>query len=642
MSTRRVLLSAAVLLLVCGAGAAVYYRRFPERLPDALRERGPMATTFRPQDGPTTKRPSLWLLSIGVSEYEDSRLDLAYADDDARAIAAALEEQAGGKIYREVHARLLVNESVTRESILGGMSTFLGRAGPNDVVALFLAGHGVQDGTTGTYYFMPHSATPETLLTAGLRMSDFNELVVMLRQNVRRVVLMLDTCHAGALRFDTRAVRSASDLAAKISKGEGLYLLAAAKPGESSRENPALGQGVFTHALLGGLSGLADTDADLFVSLSELFGHVADRVPRLTDGQQHPYQEISGTDLVFAALHDKEERQAAATDDDEAPVREKEEFELLPNRIAVLQFRNERKDDPENEWIRNALQTAFTTELNKVEGLEVYSPEYLDEVAGGRSKFQAAKSLGASRVVTGSYAIFGGQIRLDARVVDVGTGLQESAESVQGEFNDFLNLEKKIALSTLDRLQIEVSEAERAAIAAKNESEDADAAIDALKLILQGEGRAKKSGGGGAESASPARDEPPDSSSLLRWPFAAGVAHAVEKTPEEEIRSILELYRRALQDRDIEAVRKLWGELTATQREGLEQYFANARNLQVEFKSIKIRRLDAERFAVSYVRHDTFNDSKSGKSVSLEIQLENAVERQDGGWRVTLLGGEGD
>ena len=64
-------------------------------------------------------KPDLYVLSIGVSEYEDKGygLDLDYAHVDAAAISDAFESQRGG-LYRNVHKRLLTNSEENRKNVL--------------------------------------------------------------------------------------------------------------------------------------------------------------------------------------------------------------------------------------------------------------------------------------------------------------------------------------------------------------------------------------------------------------------------------------------------------------------------------------------------------------------------------------------
>src|SRR5512139_2865349 len=55
-----------------------------------------------PVDGPT-----LWVLAVGVSRYQDPRLNLAFAERDARAVAKVLRDQEKGQLYSAIRTRVL-------------------------------------------------------------------------------------------------------------------------------------------------------------------------------------------------------------------------------------------------------------------------------------------------------------------------------------------------------------------------------------------------------------------------------------------------------------------------------------------------------------------------------------------------------
>ncbi len=262
----------------------------------SLRENAPLTPIVK---------PVLWGLSIGVSRYSSSAVDLQYADKDALSLAQFLKKQEG-KLFSEVHFETLVNEGVTRKSIIEGISTHLGRAAPDDLVFIFLAGHGIKHRQSGSYYFVPYDADFKSILSKGLRMSDFEEAVTILRKNVNKVVIAMDTCHSGALQAGVRSGDSGENLAEVLKEASGLFILAASKGGEESLENCDFklhekdsGHGAFTYALLQGMSGEANYDGNDYISLNELFVYVAKQVPRLTDGRQHPYFRSEGTDMPF-------------------------------------------------------------------------------------------------------------------------------------------------------------------------------------------------------------------------------------------------------------------------------------------------------------------------------------------------------
>jgi uncharacterized caspase-like protein/ketosteroid isomerase-like protein len=574
---------------------------------------------------------SLWVLAIGVSRYQDPNFSLQFAAADAQSIEAALQRQAGSRLYSQVKSLVLTDDQVTRESVLDNMERFLGQAGPNDVALIFMAGHGVQDLTTGSYYFLPHPATPANLLTAGLRMTDFDEVVRVLRRNVRGIVVMLDTCHAGSLRLAARGLVSADDLASRLSAGEGFFLLAATKPGEESKEKPDLRHGVFTYAMLEGLQGPADVDNDGVVTVSELFAYVARRVPRLTDEQQHPYSKMEGTDLVFATVP----RGRAV----ESPPVAIAENEAVPrpsapaaNMVGVMEF-NDLRADPQHEWIGKALRVAFNTELSKVKALHVYSPELIDRVARARASdnLSIAQQLGIGKFLTGSFHVVGNTIRIDARIIDADTGVQEESDSVEGDQSAFFELQKKLVISMLRRLRVELSPEEGKSIQGETNTD-----VDAYRLLLETEGVVGEPARQSPPTPTPAGPQSRAADPVFK--FAAllsrpAYAEEPDAAVDAEVREVLEEYRGALQQKDLDRLAALYVTFSPRQREALREYLQNAAGLIVELSDVTVAP-HSDGVAVSYTRRDRFIDTVSGKPQRLEVRLTKILVRDNGQWKM--------
>jgi len=257
--------------------------------------------------GPAAK-PVLWGLAIGVSKYSSTAINLKYADKDALALEKFFNAQSG-KSFSEVHFKTLTNDQVSRDTIIESITQHLGKAAPEDVIFLFVAGHGIKHRQSGSYYFMPADADFDTVLSKGLRMSDFEESIKILSQNVNKIIVAMDTCHSGALEVGMRGGGESEDLAAAMNAASGLYILSASKAGEVSMESDAFklksgsaGHGAFTFTMVEALQGKADYDKDNNVSLNEVFQFVSRQVPRLTNGQQHPYFRMQGTDLPLVSL----------------------------------------------------------------------------------------------------------------------------------------------------------------------------------------------------------------------------------------------------------------------------------------------------------------------------------------------------
>jgi len=576
----------------------------------------------------------LWLLSIGVSHYKQSDFNLQYADVDARAVATALQRQGDGPLYAEAKTLVLTNEEVTRESILDSLGRFLAPAGANDVVAIFVAGHGVQDRASGSYYFLPFPATAENLVTTGLRMSDFDEMIRVVRRRVRGVVVMFDTCHAGALQFAPPNLLPMDEPAARLSIGEGFFLLAATKPGESSQEQSDLGHGAFTYALLDGLRGAADADKDGVLSVSDLFNYVARAVPQLTAGAQHPYDKMEGTDLPFAAVKPAGDLvEAADTLPTVARMETTGSVKPVPNTIGVVEFHNVR-NDPEHDWVGQALRLAFNTELSKVRALHVYAPELIDRTAKARGTDQlfTAQQLGIDRLITGSFSVVGATILIDARIVNATSGLQEGSDSVKGDLTDFFDLQKKLVLSILRRLRVKLSAAEGSSIQNQTNTD-----VDAYRLLLETEEAIEA-------SPAPQRGTPTMSGTLVqpesrredhRWWSPIGTAYAAEteSAAEIEVRQLLEEYRRALEHKDLDRLATLYVSFSEQRRDALRAYLDNAADFAVELVDVTVSSHGTD-MAVSFTRRDRFIDRASGKPVRLEVRLTRIVVREDGTWKI--------
>ncbi len=266
--------------------------------------------------------PDLYLLTIGVSDYEKSELDLKYADKDARDITQFFSENHSR--FRDVHTLSLLNVDATRKAILDARK-FLEKAGPDDRVVVFFAGHGFLD-SRDNYYFGTTDIDPYAPERSGLSYPELISLVDGLSSRYK--LLMLDTCHSGevaplstdnlgmvaanvnargfnvtrqdrspAFEFSLEALQNRfSDLR----DATGATVLSAAGGREYALEDEQWNNGVFTASVLKGLQGSsADSDGDGSVSTNELRGFVYAEVQRLTNGQQKPTARKINMELDF-------------------------------------------------------------------------------------------------------------------------------------------------------------------------------------------------------------------------------------------------------------------------------------------------------------------------------------------------------
>jgi WD40 repeat protein len=250
---------------------------------------------------------NLYVLAVGVNVFSKlpASLNLAFAAQDAEAMAAALQQRGAGR-YDRAFVKVLSDDSAdkpTREAILSALQ-FVQQSGPQDTVVLFLASHGITD-KAGNYYFVPSDAERRDIVAAqrgekSATLVSWTAFFEALRGAAGRRLLIVDTCHAGNAEgsFDAHSLmkRSAASL---------FPLIVASKGEEKSQEYAPGKHGLFTYALMNALAPAADADGDLFVSLKEAFNFAMPLVDSLRDksvGGQTPQMVLPRVLADFALV----------------------------------------------------------------------------------------------------------------------------------------------------------------------------------------------------------------------------------------------------------------------------------------------------------------------------------------------------
>jgi uncharacterized caspase-like protein len=244
---------------------------------------------------------TLWVFAVGVSHYRNSTIDLQFADNDAQTLAATLADRGKG-LFKEVKVNVLVNDQVTRQSILDGIKSFFAPAQSGDTGVIALMGHGVI--LNGVSYFVPYPADGTNLATEGLPLSDFEAAVRGVNLKLQKLVLMLDTCHADAFSPRARGLNAPQPSNAGA-RGISLvnevsdtlpdtFVLGSSEGDESSWEDASYrlpdekeGHGAFTYALLRGIDGDAPAYNGVFY-VEELSAYVSHETVEVTHGRQTP------------------------------------------------------------------------------------------------------------------------------------------------------------------------------------------------------------------------------------------------------------------------------------------------------------------------------------------------------------------
>jgi WD40 repeat protein len=222
----------------------------------------------------TEKKPAVFVLAAGVSQYQQEKYSLGFAAKDADDFVGMLQSQENRR-FGKVSVRNLTNAGASKSAILDGLDWLKKNVGQNDWAILFLSGHGLD--WHGQYFFAPYDFDAELVELTGLPWAD-------LQSGLRlpgRVLLVLDSCRAGGA-----AAQSYNDTLRQARDG-GIITFASCLPHEISQESKEWNNGAFTKALVEAFEGKADTDGNKTVTLSEADDYVSKRVIALTENAQH-------------------------------------------------------------------------------------------------------------------------------------------------------------------------------------------------------------------------------------------------------------------------------------------------------------------------------------------------------------------
>lgn len=269
------------------------------------------------------KKPDLYLVTIGESEFEQADYNLTYAAKDAKDIVGLFSNS---KVYQSVMTKTLTNEQVTRENVLD-LKAFLKKADINDHVMIFIAGHGVLSAGLD-YYLATYDMDFQNPEEKGLLYQDLEGLLDGIKP--LKKTLILDACHSGEIdkeevelvanentttgtvKFRAVGKNVKSKLGAQntleltrslftdLRKGTGSTVISSAGGMEFAMEGEEWNNGLFTYTLIDGVkSGKADLNEDGEIWMSELKEYVSNQVIKLSNGKQQPTSRIENQTVDF-------------------------------------------------------------------------------------------------------------------------------------------------------------------------------------------------------------------------------------------------------------------------------------------------------------------------------------------------------
>ncbi|NUO01680.1 MAG: caspase family protein [Saprospiraceae bacterium] len=219
----------------------------------------------------------IWAVIIGAAHYNTMPV-LKYTDDDAYQLYAFMKSPEGGALP-DHQITLLIDEEATRANILQSMRSVFFKADENDVVLFYFSGHGLP----GAFLPIDYDGINNTLSHEEVR-------EILKISKAKHKLVLADACHSGTLmQVKTPGYITLEKFYKAFEDTQGgTALLLSSKGEEFSLEDGGLRSGIFSHFLIRGLKGEADTDENKIVTIKELFDFVFQRVRRYTANVQTP------------------------------------------------------------------------------------------------------------------------------------------------------------------------------------------------------------------------------------------------------------------------------------------------------------------------------------------------------------------
>lgn len=277
----------------------------------------------------------LYVICLGVSEYENPDLKLQYAAKDAKDVAAAFQKQSG-----KVRTLTLTDSEFRDASALEKIRGFLSATTIDDRVIMYCAGHGMLDDRLN-YYFAPAAFDPEDIAGTGIAMDQLTDC--MAKAPARKKLLLLDTCHAGilgeedeeklalagiSLPHGVRAIVQRGMKAKQVQTGlnakqtkrfieelfshndstRGMNIITASAGSEFALESDQWQNGIFAASIIRALTSefaLADNNCNARLDCGELRDYVTWMVSSLSAGKQRAVvncsEDAAGFEIAVTA-----------------------------------------------------------------------------------------------------------------------------------------------------------------------------------------------------------------------------------------------------------------------------------------------------------------------------------------------------
>jgi len=243
-------------------------------------------------------------LLVGINHYylDETIGNLQYCVNDVVELEKILSDKLRGNFGSQLlHSQIGdVKRLPNRSNIISLMSLLAANSESNDSILFYFAGHGFEQ--EGVNYLLPADSRHNVLSETAISLSWVKE--TLSKSLARKKFIIIDACHSGSTIGRSPSLPMTRSFHEDMfSEAEGFAILSSCRIGQLSYDYPEKNHGVFSHYLLEGLRGSADSDGDCIITVPNANNYVSKRLHEwsISKGlQQNPTFEykVSG-DFIF-------------------------------------------------------------------------------------------------------------------------------------------------------------------------------------------------------------------------------------------------------------------------------------------------------------------------------------------------------
>ncbi|MBK9284518.1 MAG: caspase family protein [Sphingobacteriaceae bacterium] len=263
-------------------------------------------------------KPNLYLVVIASEKFKNADFNLAYASKDASDVANTMTQS---KSFDSIYSKKILNENFNTDSVKL-LKNYLGRAGINDLIMIFYAGHGYLD-TDLNYYFPTYYTDFSDPKINSVSYKEFEKIFAEVKP--LRKLMFIDACFSGEVDVDviknekdknskkdssrlagtvlfsqSSALEMSKAIFTDLRQHSGVTVISSAGGTEAAWEDEKWKNGLFTYCMLRGMKEYkADLDKNGKVTLNELQKYVSEEVNRLSKGEQTPTFRVENSVLDY-------------------------------------------------------------------------------------------------------------------------------------------------------------------------------------------------------------------------------------------------------------------------------------------------------------------------------------------------------